>query len=217
MLPATPMPPPSLPALRAVSRATTRDSRSSNSFPIDHNQSSQYGLISQSGSRPGRPRTAASRFSTRSRQTSRTASSIGGGEKHQVICAVSEGRGVSPSVGIAFVNISTGEAILSQINDTQFYIKTIHKIQVFEPSKILLTKSSCPPSPKSMLFTLIEDDLPGVPVVSLDRRYWTEAAGLDFIQTLALSNDVAAIKFAVEGKFYAICAFSAVCLKALFS
>ena len=157
-----------------------------------------------------RPNTSASGLA--SGRKSRAASSIGAGERPQVICAVSEARGVSPSIGIAFFNISTGEAILSQINDTQFYIKTVHKIQVFEPSKILLTSSSCKAGNKSALLAVIETDIPDVPVVPLDRHYWSESAGLEFIDALAFREDISSIKFALQGKFYATSAFSAVCL-----
>jgi len=37
---------------------------------------------------------------------SRAGSTIGGGESQQIICAISEARGISPTVGLAFVNIS---------------------------------------------------------------------------------------------------------------
>ncbi len=212
MTPATPMPPPPQPpsAGRSESRTSTSHSRASTSRPTGSTYGSRSASTSYSTGegRQTRPGTAA--LSTTSGRRSRAASTLGGSEGHSVVCAVSEARGISPSVGVAFINISTGEAILSQINDTQFYIRTIHKIQVFEPSKILFPSSSCPPNPKSTLVTLIETDLAGVPVVPLNRKYWSEAAGLEFVQALAFKEDVEAIKFSLEGKFYAICSFCAV-------
>lgn len=147
---------------------------------------------------------------TGSGRRSRAASSVGASEGHHIICAVSEARGVAPSVGIAFVNVSTGEAILSQICDNQSYVKTTHKLTVFEPSRILIVSTACPPNQKSSLYATIEEELPGVPIVALDRRYWSETAGLEFIQALAFKEDVEAIKVAIEGNFYATCSFSAV-------
>lgn len=147
---------------------------------------------------------------TGSGRRSRAASSIGASEGHQIICAVSEARGVAPSVGIALVNVSTGEAVLSQICDNQSYVKTTHKLTVFEPSRILIVSTACPPNQKSSLCATIEEELPGVPIVALDRRYWSETAGLEFIQALAFKEDVEAIKVAIEGNFYATCSFSAV-------
>lgn len=141
---------------------------------------------------------------------SRAASSIGASEGHHIICAVSEARGVAPSVGLAFINVSTGEAVLSQICDNQSFVKTTHKLTVFEPSRILIVSTACPPNQKSSLYATIEEELPGVPIVALDRRYWSETAGLEFIQALAFKEDVEAIKVAIEGNFYATCSFSAV-------
>ncbi|KAJ4410613.1 MutS protein msh4 [Gnomoniopsis sp. IMI 355080] len=152
---------------------------------------------------------AYSNASTPSGRRSRAASSIGGGEASHIICAVSEARGIAPSVGIAFVNVSTGEAVLSQICDNQSYVKTIHKVTVFEPSQILIVSTACPPNPKSCLCSTIEEELPGVPVVPLNRKYWSETAGLEFLQALAFKEDIEAIKVAIEGNFYATCSFSA--------
>lgn len=141
---------------------------------------------------------------------SRAASSIGASEGNQIICAVSEARGVAPSVGVALINVSTGEAILSQICDNQSYVKTTHKLAVFEPTRILIVATACPPNPKSSLYATIEEELPGVPIVPLNRTYWSETAGLEFIQDLAFREDIEAIKVATEGNFYATCSFSAV-------
>lgn len=167
---------------------------------------------SQSGalSRTGTPNY--SRASTPSGRRSRAASSIGGGEGAEIICAVSEARGIAPTVGLAFINVSTGEAVLSQICDNQSYVKTTHKLTVFEPSRLLIVSTACPPSPKSCLYSTIEEELPGVPIIPLNRKYWSETAGLEFVHALAFREDLQAIKVAIEGNFYAICSFSAVCL-----
>lgn len=168
--------------------------------------SSQRGSITRMATPAYSPGTT-----TASGRRSRAASSLGGSEGNQIICAVSEARGISPSVGVAFINVSTGEAVLSQICDNQSYIKTIHKLTVFEPSRVLIVATACPPNTKSSLCSTIEEELPGVLVVPLGRQYWSETAGLEFIQALAFKEDVEAIKVAIEGNFYATCSFSAVC------
>ncbi|KAI1500054.1 muts domain V-domain-containing protein [Biscogniauxia marginata] len=147
--------------------------------------------------------------STASGRKSRTTSSIWGSESHTVICAVSEGRGVSPSVGLAFVNITTNEAVLSQICDSQFYVKTIHKIQIYEPSTILMVDTAFPPNQKSNLLSIIEEELQGTTIEPLSRKYWSENAGLDLIGTLAFKEDYEATKVAIQGNFYATCCFAA--------
>ncbi|KAI6082319.1 DNA mismatch repair protein-like protein MutS [Hypoxylon rubiginosum] len=170
---------------------------------------------------PPRPSTSTSQFSstsssrqrrhtsTTSGRKSRSASSIWGSDSHEIICAVSEARGVSPTVGLAFVNITTNEAVLSQICDSQFYVKTCHKIQMYDPSTILIINTACAPNTKSTLLSIIEEELRGTTIEPLDRKYWSENAGLDFIQSLAFREDLEAIKVAIKGNFYATCCFAA--------
>lgn len=140
-----------------------------------------------------------------------TASSILGlGEQHNVVCALAEARGVTPSVGVSLINVSLGEVILSQICDNQSYVKTIHKMQMASPSRILFMNTACPPVKASVLFSLVEELIPEAIVDSFDRSAWSENAGLDFIHTLAFPSDLEPIKVALQGKFYAVCCFAAV-------
>jgi DNA mismatch repair protein MSH4 len=164
-----------------------------------------------STSQPARTSTAhTTRPSTGTGRRSRAGSVIGGGEAQKIICAISEGRGISPTVGLAFVNISTGEAVLSQICDNQFYAKTLNKLQVFEPTEILIVSTSGPPNAKSKMYNVVEENILGARIITVDRRYWSEAAGIEYIQQLAFSEDVEAIKVAIGGNYFATCCFAAV-------
>lgn len=178
---------------------STRTTSTSLRYPGETTSTSQ--AYSRSNSR------TTSRPPTRTR--SRAASSVGGSSQ-QIVCAVSESRGVSPTVGLAFINVSTGEAVLSQICDNQFYVRTILKLQVFEPTEILLVNTSGPPNVKSKMYSLIEEGVVGSRIVCADRRYWSETAGMDYIQQLAFPQDVEAIKVVIEGNFYATCCLAAV-------
>ncbi len=131
-------------------------------------------------------------------------------ENQEIICAVSESRGISPTVGLAFVNLDTAEAVLSQICDSQTYVRTIHKLTVFNPTNILIVATAS--QPKSKLFSIIEDSLDdiGSNMTLLDRRYWAETTGIEYIQQLAFTEDVESIKTAVSGNYYAVCCFAAV-------
>jgi DNA mismatch repair protein MSH4 len=139
---------------------------------------------------------------------SRAGSIIGGGDSQQIICAVSEARGISPTVGLAFVNISTGEAVLSQMCDSQFYVRTLNKLQIFDPTEILIISTAGPPNPKSKM---IEENIPGARITTIDRKYWSEPTGLEYIDQFAFSEDVQAIKVAIGGNYFATCSFAAVC------
>ncbi|KAH8770262.1 DNA mismatch repair protein-like protein MutS [Hyaloscypha finlandica] len=140
---------------------------------------------------------------------SRAGSIIGGRDAQQIICAVSEARGISPTVGLAFVNISTGEAVLSQICDSQFYVRTLNKLQIFDPTEILIISTAGPPNPKSKMYQVIEENIPGARIITIDRKYWSETAGLEYIDQFAFSEDVQAIKVAIGGNYFATCCFAA--------
>ncbi|KAF2090836.1 hypothetical protein K490DRAFT_34343 [Saccharata proteae CBS 121410] len=138
------------------------------------------------------------------------ASTIARVEAQQVICAISESRGISPTVGLAFVNLDTGEAVLCQICDSQTYVRTMHKLQVYGPSEILIVSTAA--NPRSKLFSIIEENLEDLnsTITLLDRRYWSETSGLEYIQQLAFADDVEAIKISIGGNYFAVCCIAAV-------
>ncbi|KAJ4380241.1 MutS protein msh4 [Didymella sp. IMI 355093] len=183
-----------------------RPSRPSTSYT---SASTSYGHANYNTTTASRPRTrpGAGRPSTARPRTG--ASTIARVESQQVVCAVAESRGISPTVGLAFVNLDTGEAVLCQINDSQTYVRTIHKLKVYGPSEILIVATAA--SPKSKLFSIIEENLEdiGSKITLLDRRYWADSTGYEYIQTLAFKEDVEAIKISVQGNYYAICCIAA--------
>jgi DNA mismatch repair protein MSH4 len=123
---------------------------------------------------------------------------------------VSESRGLSPSVGLAFVNLDTCEVVLCQINDTQSYVNTIHKLNVFLPSEILIVSTAIDPPSKMYSIILDAVDELGSSMVALDRKYYAEDKGWNFIRDLAFQEDVEAMKVALSGNFYAVCCLAAV-------
>lgn len=161
-------------------------------------------------------RPSTSRSTTRPKTRARTAmSTLTGSKDQQIICAVSESRGISPTVGLAFVNITSTEAVICQILDNQTFIRTIHKLWVFDPAEILFMNTAA--QPKSKLYSIIDANLrqylPNSRIVVIDRKYWSETAGIEYIQNLAFKQDVEAIKVSVGGNFYATCCFAAVCFQ----
>ena len=167
-----------------------------------------------SRSRAGFSRAATlSRAASRVSALSRAISSTGGSDDFDVICALTEARGARPSVGVALVNITTGEAILSQILDSQFYVKTIHKLQIYFPTKIVMISTACPPNKASNLYRLVTEEMPEIPIVAQDRRFWSEHQGQEYIRHLAPKADLDALEVAMSGNFYSTSAFCAVCLQ----
>ena len=168
-----------------------------------------YPSRSQNECTTSRPGTSTSRATTSRPRTSRpkTAASTIGGDQ-QIICAISESRGLSPVVGLAFVNLSTTEAVLCQISDNQTYVKTVHKLSCFEPTEVLMMVTAA--QPKSKLYSVIEGNLPYIRISPIDRKYWAETTGMEYIQQLAFKQDLEALKVAIEGNYYAVCCIAAV-------
>jgi len=81
---------------------------------------------------------------------------------------------------------------------------------VYGPTQILIISSAS--NPPSKLFSILGENLEALQskVTLLDRRYWAETTGLEYIQQLAFREDIEAIKLAVTGNFFAVCCFAAV-------
>jgi DNA mismatch repair protein MSH4 len=47
----------------------------------------------------------------------------------------------------------------------------------------------------------------------LDRRYWAEKTGHEYVERLAFVEDADSIKITLGGNYYAACCFAAVCLR----
>lgn len=183
--------------------------RPSTSYSTSASTSYGYGDYTTTTSRPGTRRGGTGRPSTARPRTG--ASTIARVEAQQVVCAIAESRGISPTVGLAFANLDTAEAVLCQICDSQTYVRTIHKLKVYGPTEILIVSTAA--SPKSKLFSIIEENLEeiGSKLTLLDRRYWAESTGFEYISSLAFREDVEAIKISVTGNYYAVCCIAAVC------
>ncbi|KKA16378.1 DNA mismatch repair protein [Rasamsonia emersonii CBS 393.64] len=132
-----------------------------------------------------------------------TATSIA---SQEVICAVSESRGVSPTVGLAFVNLSTSEAVLCQICDSQSYVKTINKIGVFEPSELIFMNTAT----QSKLYCIVQENFPALTITCIDRRYWSDRAAHDYVEMLAFPEEIESIRVSMEGHYFAACCLAAV-------
>ncbi|RLL94576.1 hypothetical protein CFD26_100587 [Aspergillus turcosus] len=98
------------------------------------------------------------------------------------------------------------ETVLCQICDSQTYAKTVTKIAVFEPTEILFMSSAR----ESKLFYIIQENIPDTTYTFLDRRYWSEKVGHEYVDRLAFPQDVETIKITLGGNYFASCCLAAV-------
>lgn len=146
------------------------------------------------------------RGSTRRAGTARPTTTATSVASQDIVCAVSESRGVSSTIGLAFVNLATAEVALCQICDSQTYVKTVTKIGVFEPSEILFMSTA----KESKLHYIIEENLPEPILTFVDRRCWSDKAGHEYLDRLAFPDEVDSLKVTLGRNYFAACSFAAV-------
>ncbi len=160
-------------------------------------------------SRTGTMPTTTSRPTT-GRSRPRTAATSTGYGDNEIICAISESRGISPTVGLSFVNLSTSEAVLCQFTDTQTYARTCHKIKVFAPTEILYMSTAAESKLISIVVENLDVESADIFMTKIDRKYWSESSGHEYVQYLAFPGDLESLKMSIAGNYFATCCFSAV-------
>ena len=145
-----------------------------------------------------------------SRSRPQTAATSTGAGDNEIICAISESRGISPTIGLSFVNLSTSEAVLCQFTDTQTYARTCHKIKVFNPSEIIYMLTAADSKLLSIIRENLEVDKDDILMSSIDRRYWSDITGHEYVQQLAFPADLESLKLTIGGNYFAACCFAAV-------
>ena len=156
-----------------------------------------------------RPTTTASRPATK-RSRPRTSTTSIAMSDNEIICSISESRGVTPTIGLSFVNISTCETAICQFSDTQTYARTCHKITVFSPSEIIYMSTSADSELVSIIRENLEVEKNNILMTSVDRRYWNEAAGHEYLEQLAFPADLESLSQSMAGNYFATCCFASV-------
>ena len=64
--------------------------------------------------------------------------------------------------------------------------------------------------PKSNLYSFVEENLDWLTIETVDRKYWNDITGMEYIDQLAFKGDKDSIKVSVEGNYFAACCFAAV-------
>lgn len=129
---------------------------------------------------------------------------------NEILCTITESRGISPTIGLSFVNLSTSEAVLCQFTDTQTYARTCHKIKVFSPSEIIYMSTAADSKLMSIVQENLEVDKYDITMTCIDRRYWSETTGYEYAQHLSFPDDLESLKVSIGGNYFATCCFAAV-------
>lgn len=194
-------------SVRSSTSVSSVTSRSRSSIPSTSRQTSSKFTKARL---PTASTTNSQTRTSHTRRPNTSATSTTNVNYQEIIVAVSESRGVSPIVGLAILNLSSAEAVLCQICDTQTYVRTIHKLTVFGPTEIIFASTA----QGSKLHEIIDENIrlhdQDVLVTPVDRKYWNEASGFEFVINLALPDDVESLKVSMGGNYYATSCFAAV-------
>ncbi|XP_053805463.1 mutS protein homolog 4 isoform X3 [Vidua macroura] len=126
-----------------------------------------------------------------------------------VIVAVVEGRGLARGeVGMASIDLKNPEMILSQFADNTTYAKVITKLKILTPLEIIMSNTACDAGNTTKLFSLIMEHFKNVTFTTVQRKYFNETKGLEYIEQLCAS-EFSTIFMEVQSKYYCLAAAAA--------
>uniref|UniRef100_A0A8C2TV68 MutS homolog 4 n=1 Tax=Coturnix japonica TaxID=93934 RepID=A0A8C2TV68_COTJA len=126
-----------------------------------------------------------------------------------VIVAVVEGRGLARGeVGMASIDLKNPEVILSQFADNTTYAKVITKLKILTPLEIIMSNTSCEAGNATKLFALITEHFKNVTFTTVQRKYFNETKGLEYIEQLCAS-EFSTVFMEIQSKYYCLAAAAA--------
>ncbi|CAL8286658.1 unnamed protein product [Lota lota] len=138
--------------------------------------------------------------------TGTTCSSAASTTCASVIVAVVEGRGLARGeIGMASLNLKCPELVLSQFADTGTYAKVITKLHILVPLEILMPDTASEKGKGTKLFSLITENFQGVAFTAIQRKYFNERKGLEYIQQLC-APEFRTVVMEVQAKYYCLAA-----------
>ncbi|XP_054304687.1 mutS protein homolog 4 isoform X3 [Pongo pygmaeus] len=106
-----------------------------------------------------------------------------------VIVAVVEGRGLARGeIGMASIDLKNPQIILSQFADNTTYAKVITKLKILSPLEIIMSNTACAVGNSTKLFTLITENFKNVNFTTIQRKYFNETKGLEYIEQLCIAE-----------------------------
>jgi DNA mismatch repair protein MSH4 len=124
------------------------------------------------------------------------------------LVAIVEGRGLARGeIGMASVDMRRPELVLSQFSDSQSYVKVMTKLQILNPLEIIVPNTVCDSS-KSQLVTILGDHYSDVSITTVQRKYFNETKGLQYIKQLCVP-EYNTVEMEVASKYYCLAAAAA--------
>ncbi|XP_021500130.2 mutS protein homolog 4 [Meriones unguiculatus] len=126
-----------------------------------------------------------------------------------VIVAVVEGRGLARGeIGMASIDLKSPQIMLSQFADNTTYAKVITKLKVLSPLEIIMSNTACVVGNSTKLFTLITENFKNVNFTTVQRKYFNETKGLEYIEQLCTA-EFSSVLMEVQSRYYCLAAAAA--------
>ncbi|XP_056640298.1 uncharacterized protein LOC130447479 [Diorhabda sublineata] len=137
-----------------------------------------------------------------------TSSKITDENQLKIIVALTEGRGQAQcEVGIAVISVSRHHLIICQISDSQNYINTLTKINLFNPNEIIFP-STFENFGGNRLITKVKKQFPNVRYTGVPRSMFNKAGGLEMLTQLCIPS-LNGVLLVLQHRYYALAAASA--------
>ncbi|KAJ2161174.1 MutS protein msh4 [Coemansia sp. RSA 552] len=123
------------------------------------------------------------------------------------LMVLTEGRGHASEIAYCLFSLDTSQCMLSQFSDSASYSRTIYAIVTLQPQVVLVPKAMANGKSKAMLN--IRRYLPWLTVVPLERKRFSDADGVQVLQTIAVPGQALQLLRVLHTKQYAYAALNA--------
>lgn len=97
-----------------------------------------------------------------------------------ILLAISESRGPTTELGIASLNLRTGDCNILQFNDSANYSLALAQIQILNPSKIILSTTTVQVEHPSRFYQALGTQMEEIgEVLSVSRKSFSDLVGLE--------------------------------------
>ncbi|XP_039767855.1 mutS protein homolog 4 isoform X2 [Ornithorhynchus anatinus] len=126
-----------------------------------------------------------------------------------VIVAVVEGRGLARGeIGMASIDLRNPQVVLSQFADNTTYVKVVTKLKILAPLEIIMSNTACDMGNATKLFSVITENFKNVTFTTVQRKYFNETKGLEYIEQLCIA-ELSTVLMEVQSKYYCLAAVAA--------
>ncbi|KAG8183749.1 hypothetical protein JTE90_029330 [Oedothorax gibbosus] len=111
-------------------------------------------------------------------------------------------------IGMACIDLKNPVLLLSQFADTQAYLRLAVQLDVLKPIEVVMSNTVLEMGSKTKLIGRIRELFPDIVTVTVQRKYFNEARGLQCVQELC-APDYKTVETEVSPKYYCLAACSA--------